>query len=64
MYRRYRGGERLAHPWSAYVQTWRDLICCVPRTFHKETRAAWMKTLGTQIGLLQGMIRFRVPPVP
>jgi glycosyltransferase involved in cell wall biosynthesis len=64
MYRRYGGGERLPHPWAAYVQTWRDLICCMPRAFHKETRAAWVKTLGTQIGLLQGMIRFRVPPVP
>jgi hypothetical protein len=35
----------------------------MPRVFSKETRPAWMKTLGTQIGLLQGMIRFRVPPV-
>jgi glycosyltransferase involved in cell wall biosynthesis len=63
MYRRYGGGARLARPWATYVQTWRDLIFCVPRTFHKETRSAWMKTLGTQIGLLQGAIRFRVPPV-
>jgi glycosyltransferase involved in cell wall biosynthesis len=63
MYSRYGGGARLARPWATYVQTWRDLIFCVPRTFHKETRSAWMKTLGTQIGLLQGAIRFRVPPV-
>ena len=63
MYRRYGGGEQLANAWAIYVQTWRDLICCAPRAFHKKTRSAWMKTLGTQIGLLQGMIRFRVPPV-
>jgi glycosyltransferase involved in cell wall biosynthesis len=63
MYRRYRGSARLSHPWVAYVQTWCDLICRVPRALHKETRSAWMKTLGTQIGLLQGAIRFRVPPV-
>ena len=63
MYRRYGGGTRLVHPWATYAQTWRDLICCIPRTFHKETRCAWMKTLGTQIGLLQGAIRFRVPPI-
>jgi glycosyltransferase involved in cell wall biosynthesis len=63
MYRRYGGGARLSHPWAAYVQTWRDLIFCIPRAFHNETRSAWMKTLGTQIGLLQGVIRFRVPPV-
>jgi hypothetical protein len=53
----------MVHPWLYYVQTWRDLIRCVPRALKKETRAAWMKTLGTQIGLLQGAIRFRVPPV-
>ena len=63
MYKRYGGGMKLTHPWEAYTQTWRDLIFCVPRMFKKETRPAWMKTLGTQIGLLQGMIRFRVPPV-
>ncbi len=63
MYKRYGGGARLAHPWATYTQTWRDLIWCASRTLHKETRSAWMKTLGTQIGLLQGVIRFRVPPV-
>jgi glycosyltransferase involved in cell wall biosynthesis len=63
MYKRYGEGVRLSHPWAAYTQTWRDLIRCVPRTFKKETRPAWMKTLGTQIGLLQGVLRFRVPPV-
>jgi glycosyltransferase involved in cell wall biosynthesis len=63
MYKRYGDGVRLAHPWATYTQTWRDLICCVPRMLRKETRAGWMKTLGTQVGLLQGVIRFRVPPV-
>ena len=63
MYRRYSGGEQLADAWSWYMRTWRDLIFCLPRTMHKETRGPWMKTLGTQIGLLQGAIRFRVPPV-
>lgn len=63
MYKRYGGGIQLPHPWAVYTQTWRDLICCAPRVLHKEKRSAWMKTLGTQIGLLQGVIRFRVPPV-
>ena len=63
MYRRYGGGARIAHPWATYVQTWRDLIRCIPRALKEESRAGWMKTLGTQIGLLQGAIRFRVPPV-
>jgi glycosyltransferase involved in cell wall biosynthesis len=63
MYKRYGGGAQLANPWTAYVQTWRDLIFCMPRMLRKETRSAWMKTLGTQVGLLQGVLRFRVPPV-
>jgi glycosyltransferase involved in cell wall biosynthesis len=63
MYKRYGGGAQLSDPWTAYVQTWRDLICCVPRIFRNDTRSTWMKTLGTQIGLLQGVLRFRVPPV-
>jgi glycosyltransferase involved in cell wall biosynthesis len=63
MYKRYGGGVRLVHPWATYTQTWRDLIFCLPRLLRQETRSAWMKTFGTQIGLLQGVIRFRVPPV-
>ena len=63
MYRRYGHGVRMVHPWLSYLQTWRDLIRCVPRLLQKDKRAGWMKTLGTQIGLLQGAIRFRVPPV-
>lgn len=63
MYRRFGAGQPLDHPWVVYVQTWRALLRCLPRALRPETRAAWTKTLGTQIGLLQGAIRFRVPPV-
>jgi len=63
LYKRYGAAVPLESPWSSYVQTWRDLIACSPRAFKKATRPAWMKTLGTQIGLLEGAIRYRVPPV-
>ena len=63
MYKRYGEGCRMEHPWLAYARTWRDLILNAPRVLHKETRSAWMKTLGTQIGLLEGALRYRVPPV-
>ena len=63
MYRRYGRGARMMHPWIRYARTWRGLLRCLPRALHKDTRPAWMKALGTQIGLLQGAIRFRVPPV-
>jgi glycosyltransferase involved in cell wall biosynthesis len=63
MNKRYGGGARLPAPWKSHVQTWRDLIGCAPRVFCKEFRPAWMKTLGTQIGMLEGAIRYRHPPV-
>ena len=64
MYKRYGNGCALGHPWIRYVQAWRGLIRSAPRVLNnKETRSAWMKACGTQIGLLQGALRFRVPPV-
>ena len=63
LYKRYGGGMPLDQPWRSYLQTWRDLIGCARRVLKPESRPAWMKTLGTQIGLLEGAIRYRVPPV-
>lgn len=63
LYKRYGAGVPLENPWRSYLQTWRDLIASSPRAFRKETRPAWMKALGTQIGLIDGVIRYRVPPV-
>ncbi|MGH7796426.1 MAG: glycosyltransferase [Candidatus Binatia bacterium] len=63
LYKRYGAGVPLESPWRSYLQTWRDLIGCAPRVFRKETRPAWMKTLGTQVGLIEGAILYRVPPV-
>lgn len=63
MYKRYGEDRPMEHPWLAYGRTWRDLILHAPRLLHREKRSAWMKTLGTQIGLLEGALRYRVPPV-
>lgn len=63
MYKRYGGGRPMVHPWLTYLKVWHNLIRSAPRVLHKETRPAWMKALGTQIGLLQGAARFLVPPV-
>jgi GT2 family glycosyltransferase len=63
LYKRYGRELPLEQPWRSYVQTWRDLIGCMPRMFMAQTRGAWMKTAGTQIGLLEGVLRYRVPPV-
>jgi hypothetical protein len=63
LYKRYGEGMPLDQPWRSDLQTWRDLFGCMRRAFKRETRPAWMKTAGTQIGLLEGAIRYRVPPV-
>lgn len=63
LYRRYGRGMPLDRPWASYFKTWRDLLACAPRIFNKQTRPGWMKTLGTQVGLLQGAILYGVPPV-
>lgn len=63
LYKRYGDGLPLSHPWLTYLKGWCDLIRSAPRVFRKDTRPAWVKALGTQIGLLQGAARFLVPPV-
>jgi glycosyltransferase involved in cell wall biosynthesis len=63
MYKRYRREMRLPHPWRDHLWTWRSLILNTPHVLHKETRIKWMRALGWQVGLLQGSILYRVPPV-
>ena len=63
LYKRYGGSLPLEKPWGSYLQTWRDLLACTPRILNPAKRPAWMKTLGTQVGLLEGVIRYRVAPV-
>jgi GT2 family glycosyltransferase len=63
MNQRYGAGMTVPNPWRSYVQTWRDLLGCARRCFDPARRRAWIKTLGTQVGLLQGAVRYGVPPV-
>jgi glycosyltransferase involved in cell wall biosynthesis len=63
MYKRHRQGMRLSRPWRRHLSSWRDLIRNGPRALRKETRVGWVRTLGTQIGVLQGVLLYRVPPV-
>jgi hypothetical protein len=63
MYKRYRQDQRLAKPWRRHLARWRGLVRTAPRLLDNERRPAWAKALGTQVGLLQGAIKFGVPPV-
>ncbi len=63
LYKRYRREMRVAQPWKNHLRRWRDLARCAPRALRRETRLAWMKTLGTQVGLLQGAVKYGVAPI-
>ncbi|HME62972.1 MAG TPA: glycosyltransferase family 2 protein, partial [Candidatus Binatia bacterium] len=63
MYKRYRENMRLARPWRRHLSCWYALLRRAPFLFRPEQRYAWTKALGTQLGVLQGAIRYRVPPV-
>lgn len=63
MYKRYGRSERLADPWRRHLSRWRVLMRRVPRLVDQEQRMIWMKTLGTQVGVLYGSIKYGVPPV-
>lgn len=63
MYKRYGQNTRLAHPWRRHLSRWHSLLRTVPSLLDKDQRFAWAKGLGTQVGVLQGSIKYGVPPV-
>ena len=63
MYKRYGQSMKLAHPWRRHLSLWHTLLRRAPCLLDKEQRLAWMKTLGTQVGVLKGSIKYGVPPV-
>jgi glycosyltransferase involved in cell wall biosynthesis len=63
LYKRYGQGTKLARPWRRHLSTWRALVRNAPRALDPESRTAWIRTLGTQLGVLHGTILHRVPPI-
>jgi glycosyltransferase involved in cell wall biosynthesis/predicted O-methyltransferase YrrM len=64
MYKRYRQpAERLVQPWRRHADAWRRLVRSLPQLRSPDGRVRWIRRLGWQIGLLQGSIRYLVPPV-
>jgi GT2 family glycosyltransferase len=63
LYKHYRGTARIENPWRRHLSRWYALMRQAPSLLEERKRLAWMKTLGTQVGVLQGAIRYRVPPI-
>jgi GT2 family glycosyltransferase len=63
MYKRYRQHMRVKDPWRRHLSRWYALMRRAPSLVEERNRLAWMKTLGTQVGVLQGAIRYRVSPI-
>lgn len=65
IYRRYRPeGARVEKAWTHYVREWRHLLPRLRRIRrNNESRARLAYRLGWQLGLLEGSLRYRVPPV-
>ena len=65
LYKRYRQltGMKLERPWATYLRRWKGLFWRIPQIRRKEGRAAWFRSLGYQIGRLQGSLKHRIAPV-
>jgi GT2 family glycosyltransferase len=64
IYKRYRQpGERVVHPWRRHANTWRGIMWSLPQLRSLDGRVRWIRRVGWQIGLLQGSIRYLVPPI-
>jgi GT2 family glycosyltransferase len=63
LYKHYRGTARIENPWRRHLSRWYALMRQAPSLLEERKRLAWVKTLGTQVGVLQGAIRYRVPPI-
>jgi glycosyltransferase involved in cell wall biosynthesis len=64
LYKRYRvPGERVVHPWRRYAYAWKGILRSLPQLRSRDGRVRWIRRLGRQIGLLQGSLRYLVPPI-
>jgi glycosyltransferase involved in cell wall biosynthesis len=63
--KRYRlFGEPMQHPWRKFFSHWLKLMRTARKLFRGQgPRTVWTGKLGWQVGLLRGVLKYRVPPV-
>ncbi|MGH7388521.1 MAG: glycosyltransferase [Candidatus Rokuibacteriota bacterium] len=65
LYVKYRQPDtRLARPWRVYLRRWVRIVRLLRHLDDRSKRATCVELLGWQVGLLEGALRHRVPPVP
>lgn len=64
LYKKYQqlSDVKVERPWSQYMRRWKGLLWRLPQICHKAGRATWVRSLGWQIGRLQGSLKHRVAP--
>jgi glycosyltransferase involved in cell wall biosynthesis len=55
---------RIERPWISHIRMWQSLLKRLPQLRYQQGRAAWIRSLGFQVGRLRGSIKHRVPPIP
>ena len=65
LYKRYRQltGMKIERLWVAYFRRWKGLFWRLPQLRTKAGRAGWIRSLGWQIGRLEGSLRYWIGPV-
>ena len=64
LHARYKNpGEQVPGAWRLYWGEWIKLAWAVPKLRRRDGRLWWMSRLGWQVGMLQGSIAYRLPPI-
>ncbi|MHC1769740.1 MAG: glycosyltransferase family 2 protein [Verrucomicrobiia bacterium] len=64
LYKKYGAdGEKMAGAWHRHFVAWKTLLRQYRSCCSASDRQKWMRGLGWQVGLLQGALMYRVPPI-
>ncbi len=53
----------IPHPWTDYGMEWARVLRGLPRLGSRMSRVQWVREFGWQVGITEGSVKHRVPPV-